>query len=159
MFGWASESLHQPFTFYCLWAVVLAGLAYTFKEKRLLMYFVVTALYLFIFNMMHETIREIDPLKLYRYLIWSGGEFVMLIGLFYLAYVKGVVDKFIAKCFAPLACLCIFAMLYRLVDRHIFDVPNSYGVITTIPELTNFLRLLLGTSALFVSLTLKKRKL
>ncbi len=152
MNGWADITALVTYNYFITMSVFGVGLAYSLRDKKLALYFFIISLDFIYTSTIHGYIKSIDPEKIYRYLIWSFSEFSLMTIVVYLSFVKNQINKTLSVAFSVLIAISMFALLYRVVDRHIFDLPLAYEIITTLPRFSNTLRVIIGYVPIIVML-------
>jgi len=150
MNGWADLAAFISYNYFISASLLGIGIAYSFNCKHASCYFLIISLDFILTNIMHGAVLALDPDKIYRYLIWSVSEFILLAVVIYLALVNGKIEHYIATILGLLITISIFALLYRAIDRHLIDLPYAHDIITNLPVFSNFSRVVLGFLPLIV---------
>ncbi len=132
--------------------IALLGFAIAFSLKDLSSrnFLFIISCHFLLLDFLHPYIREIDPDKIYRYLIWSLSELLVLTAVCFYALSRKSINYIVCLVFGVLITLSIFALLYRLVDRHVFSLPYAHTIITTIPAYSNYFRVVIGYIGIFI---------
>ena len=144
MNGWADVVALVTYNYIITASVVGIGLAFSLRDRNTSLYFFIVACDLIYSSMIHGYVRANDPEKLYRYLIWSLSEFLLLALIIYLAFYKNKINQKLTFYFSLIIMASVFALLYRLIDRHVHDLPYAYKIITNLTPLSNVLRVFIG---------------
>lgn len=150
MNGWADLSAFLSYSYITSASIVALGIAYSFKDKKSALYFFILSIYFLLLKYFHGDIRDLDPDKLYRYLIWSFSELALLFVILILTVVNNSIHRWLAGFLGGIVSISVIALLYRVVDRHLVDLPYAYEMITTIPKASNYLRIFIGCVAILI---------
>ena len=99
--------------------------------------------FIYFYSFAWPYIKEVDPQKLFRYVITSTSQLLFAATVFYLS-VKNMISRVVAASASAISLIIIFAQIYRLVDRHIVDLPFAHYFVVNIVQYLNCLLVLVG---------------
>lgn len=143
MLTWESLEFYKQFITFgnaSLAGVAIAGLL---KDNKSRNYLACLMFFIYFYSFAWPYIKEIDPQKLFRYVITSTSQLLFAVTVFYLS-VKNMVSRVVAASASAISLIIIFAQIYRLVDRHIVDLPFAHYFVVNIVQYLNCLLVLVG---------------
>lgn len=147
MLTWESLEFYKQFITFgnaCLAGVAIAGLLKDDKSRN---YFACLAFFIYFYSFAWPYIKEADPEKLLRYIVTSTSQLFFAGTVFYLS-IKEMISRKIAASVSVISLIIIFAQIYRLVDRHVVDLPCAHYFVVNVVQYLNCLLVLVGYAGL-----------
>ncbi len=161
MFSDSWQSLIQYAQYNNVECLCLFGIAitYSLKLKKEALYFLILSLFFLFFDFIHSDIKQMDPNKYWRYIIWSGSELGQSALLVFLWMKFQLINKKTAIAALLVSYLSIFFLMSRFVDRHIQDLSYAYWGVTEGLIIVNYLHTLIGFgSIIYMAFNIFKEK-
>lgn len=121
------------------WVFILSPAIFVFylrKDFLALRFVLVTAAFFFYGTLIHDTLRELDEPYIYRYVVWAVNDLLWMALIAYLA-IKDKVYLWQSVLGQLVVISAPILQLFRLVDRHLWDLSYSTYLYKTLMPLIN----------------------